>query len=56
MIVTQKIASEELERYEVPAKNHTSLLDTNRPEMIKKGRGFLAWERRRAGGVSRGYF
>ena len=55
-MVTQMIANDEMERYMVRAANHTFLLDTNRPAMIKANQGHLQWEWKLVGGVCPGYF
>jgi len=56
MDVTQKMANETMERYEVRAKNHCFLLDTNRPLLLRKGEAHLPWEWRLVAGSCPKYF
>jgi len=44
LLVTLKYQNESIERFEVRAKNHTFLIDCNRPAMAKQGLQHLQWE------------
>jgi hypothetical protein len=54
MNVRQMLANDEIERYEVRAKNHTFIFDVNRPAMIAKGQKHLQWEWKHIAGKAPG--
>jgi hypothetical protein len=56
LLVTLKYENDNSERYEVRAKNHTFLLDCNRPEMAKKKLEHLQWEWKLVAGNCPGLF
>jgi len=56
MLVTQKYESDDSERFEVRAKNHTFLIDCNRPALVKKKLEHIPWEWNLVAGKCPGWF
>jgi len=56
MTVERKYFTDDMERFEVRAKNHTFLFDCNRPGLLKMALEHLPWEWRLVAGSCPIYF